>query len=499
MSDSAKPIKVAILAMGGQGGGVLANWLIEAAERSGCLAQSTAVPGVAQRTGATVYYLEVFPHRQSADGAPILALMPVPGHVDVVVAGELAEAGRALQRGLITPRRTAAIVSTHRDYAIGEKSAPGDGRVDSERLTEIVRENSRQFVGFDMAVLAERTDSVISAVLLGAIAGAGVLPIERETCAAVIGDLGVAVEANLEGFDAGYRQARTRPEPADGAAEPPAPVAAGHKDVQALLNRVHADFPEQTRAVLVAALRKLIDYQDPQYAEAFLHRLTPVLEVDSAERDYRLTVETARYLALGMTYEDVIRVADLKTRSARFARVRDEVQSDDGQVVAFEEFMHPRVEEICDVMPAWAGSLCMNTPALRNSIAFFCRKGRRIRTSSLPGFLLLYLLAGLRRFRRGTLRYRIEGARLEDWLSAVTDFASGDYELAVEVAECRRLVKGYGDTHAGGLSSFSRIMAAAKLIRSRPGAAADVRAMREAALADGQSETLDQALQQIQE
>ncbi|MCY4566562.1 MAG: 2-oxoacid:acceptor oxidoreductase family protein, partial [Gammaproteobacteria bacterium] len=124
MSEAAKPLKIAILAMGGQGGGVLANWLIEGAERSGCLAQSTAVPGVAQRTGATVYYLEIAPGGKSADANPILALMPVPGHVDVVVAGELAEAGRALQRGLITPQRTTAVVSTHRDYAIGEKSAP---------------------------------------------------------------------------------------------------------------------------------------------------------------------------------------------------------------------------------------------------------------------------------------------------------------------------------------------------------------------------------------
>ena len=489
MNEAAKPLKIAILAMGGQGGGVLANWLIEGAERCGCLAQSTAVPGVAQRTGATVYYLEIASGGENAEANPILALMPVPGHVDVVVAGELAEAGRALQRGLITPQRTTAVVSTHRDYAIGEKSAPSDGRVDSERLEEVVRESARQFVGFDMAALAEDTGSVISSVLLGAIAGAGVLPFGREVCEEVIRAMGVAVEANLRGFDAGYRQARgqqprgQQPEP-DGAISERPGSAAVHKDVRLLLDRVSELFPENVHDVLTAALRKLIDYQDLRYAKDYLQRLEPVVEFDNEEQGYRLTSATARYLALGMTYEDVIRVADLKTRSKRFERVRTEVQAEDGQVVAFEEFMHPRVEEICDVMPAGLGAWCLGAPPARRFIEFFCRSGRRIRTTSLPGFLLLYTIAGLRRFRRGTLRYRTEIAGLEQWLALVIDIASDDYELAVEAAECRRLVKGYGETHARGLAHYDRLVAAIRDRRGEPDAAASIRGMRDQALAD---------------
>ena len=56
-----RPIKLTIAALGGQGGGVLADWLIEIAEAEDYIAQSTSVPGVAQRTGATTYYIEVFP------------------------------------------------------------------------------------------------------------------------------------------------------------------------------------------------------------------------------------------------------------------------------------------------------------------------------------------------------------------------------------------------------------------------------------------------------
>ena len=87
-----KPLSIAILAMGGQGGGVLADWIVHLAESQGWVAQTTSVPGVAQRTGATIYYLEMIPARDGV--APILSLMPTPGDVDVVIAAELMEAGK---------------------------------------------------------------------------------------------------------------------------------------------------------------------------------------------------------------------------------------------------------------------------------------------------------------------------------------------------------------------------------------------------------------------
>ncbi len=58
---SERPISIAIVAMGGQGGGVLTDWIVALAEGQGWIAQSTSVPGVAQRTGATIYYIEMMP------------------------------------------------------------------------------------------------------------------------------------------------------------------------------------------------------------------------------------------------------------------------------------------------------------------------------------------------------------------------------------------------------------------------------------------------------
>src|SRR5918912_810743 len=120
-----QPIKIAILAMGGEGGGVLADWIVDLGEHNGYIAQTTSVPGVAQRTGATIYYVEMFPKAEAErdGGTPVLALMPLPGDVDVVLASELMEAGRAVQRGLVTPDRTTLIASSHRVFAISEKTA----------------------------------------------------------------------------------------------------------------------------------------------------------------------------------------------------------------------------------------------------------------------------------------------------------------------------------------------------------------------------------------
>ncbi|MEO1104338.1 MAG: hypothetical protein AAFW98_11490, partial [Pseudomonadota bacterium] len=63
-------IKIAILAVGGQGGGVVTNWITDLAETAGYEVQATSVPGVAQRTGATIYYLELLP---KTDRTPILS------------------------------------------------------------------------------------------------------------------------------------------------------------------------------------------------------------------------------------------------------------------------------------------------------------------------------------------------------------------------------------------------------------------------------------------
>jgi indolepyruvate ferredoxin oxidoreductase beta subunit len=474
---------IAILALGGQGGGVLADWIQHIAREDGWLAQGTSVPGVAQRTGSTVYYVELA--KPDAGGrTPVMAQMPMPGDVDIVIASELMETGRALLRGFSTAGRTTLIGSTHRIYAMSEKTAMGDGRGNSDAIVKAAGERSKRFIGFDMEAAADRTDSVISAVMFGALAVSGALPFGRDLYEKAIRDSGIAVATNLAGFDAGWQAAPgVVAMPAeDGHAVPSATTTTG----KALEARARANLPETAIPNALHGVQRLMDYQDAAYAELFLDRLETVAACDGGP--FTLTAEAARHLALWMSYEDSIRVADLKTRDTRIARVRGEVKASDAQLLTITEFMHPRLREICEILPAPFGRAILGSEFLRRRLSGFFTSGRHVETTSLRWFLVLRTLAGLRRWRPKSLRFADEQARIETWLGRVRAAATRDNALAIELVRCQRLIKGYGDTFERGLGNFERIMAA------EPQSAEEVSRLCAAALADEGGQRLDEAL-----
>ncbi|MHA3904692.1 indolepyruvate oxidoreductase subunit beta family protein [Castellaniella sp. WN] len=504
-----EPIKIAILAMGGEGGGVLADWIVDMGEENGWFAQTTSVPGVAQRTGATIYYVELFPGADRPDARPpVLAQSPMPGDVDIVLASELMEAGRAVQRGFVTPDRTTLIGSTHRVYAIAEKSHLGDGRVDSGALQRRIRREARRLVIFDMARTAERNGSVVSAVLFGALSGAGVLPFNRTQFEATIERGGVGVKASLAAFADAFDQARltqseaSRPtvrareggrlETPDKPALPdPAAVAPRHPRVARLVEHARG-YPADIQPIVIEGIRRCVDYQDPAYGRLYLDRLDAQMAAPGG-KDVEMMREVARHLALWMTYEDTIRVADLKIRGSRFRRVRDEVRAADEQVLSISEYMHPRIEEICETLPAGLGRWLSRPHVIHRLVARFTREGRVVATSSLGGFFLLYALAWWGRWRRVTLRYAVETARIEAWLGRLRAAAAIDPRLALEAAKCQTLVRGYSDTHERGLRNYETIMTVLDR-HAKALAPAILRELRNAALADEHGRFLRDAL-----
>jgi len=524
----ARAICIAVMAMGGEGGGVLADWLVDLGESNGFIAQATSVPGVAQRTGATIYYVELFPEpaARAAGREPVLALMPTPGEVDVVVASELMEAGRAIQRGLVTDDRTTLVASTHRVYSMTERTAMGDGRVDAQALLDASRAASRRMVAADFARLAEDAGSVIGASLFGALAATGALPFTRGQFEEAVRRGGVGVAPSLAAFDAGYAAAmaseRAVPaptgagSPADSgpagvapAGRPADPVSPGPARtvlgprLRAHEARIAQAFPEPVREVLRAGVLRLADWQDEAHAADYLDRLAPVGALDAqapalpGEPAHALLSETARHLALWMSYEDTVRVADLKTRRSRFERVAAEVRLSGGQLLDIGEFLHPRVEEIADTLPAGLGRWLLRTGWARRLVGRFTREGRVVKTSSIRGFALLYAVAAMRGMRCGSLRFGVEMERVAQWLARIEAIAPRDPALALEVARCQRLVKGYGDTHARGWGNFERLMQA--LDRLPPGvlSATALRALRDAALADEGGTALAAALARL--
>jgi indolepyruvate ferredoxin oxidoreductase beta subunit len=491
-----RPITIAVVALGGEGGGVLADWIVDLAQHGGYLAQATSVPGVAQRTGATVYYVELFPKAQADGREPVLALMPVPGDVDVVLASELMEAARAVERGFVSPEKTLLIASTHRVFAMTEKIALADGREDPAALLAGCRAAARALVAFDMAALADATGSVLSAVLFGALAGSGALPFPRTAFEAAIRRGQVGVNSSLVAFAAGFEAAHEGQAPVPAAASLEGGARDAPRAVRDLVDAAARDFSGEARAVVIAAIARLDDYQDTGYARHFLARLARFQDIERQHGDGsgRLVAETARQLALGMAYEDTIRVADLKIRSSRFARVREEAQIKDGQILQIAEFFHPRTREIADTLPAPFGRWLLRTSWARGLVDRATRKGRVVKTTSIGGFLLLYALAKLKPLRRRSLRFATEQAVLANWLNLVAATARADYPLAVQIARMRSLVKGYGETHERGQAKFDKLVVVVPRLLGRSNSGATLEALIKAALADEDGQALDKAI-----
>lgn len=484
-----RPVTILVAALGGEGGGVLADWLRDVAVAAHLPVQSTSIPGVAQRTGATTYYLEIFPRTETGAPAkrPVFALTPAPGNVDLMVASELVEAGRAMQNGFVSARTT-LISSTHRIYATAEKMPMGDGRYDGQRVIDAALELAGNAVLFDMARAAQQAGTVISAVMFGAIAAVlektRALPITRAACEAAIRASGKGVEASLRGFSAGYAAGM------GAVAESAAPLPATPVPAKIPTDAFHP----AARAIVAEGIRRTADYQDDAYATLYIRRLERVAALDRG--DGTLTAETARYLALWMSFEDVIRVADLKTRKARFERVRDEVQARPHEPLHIIEFLKPGLDEIAGMLPP-SLSRRFHAWAVRRGWAERLSLGMHVKTHSISGFLLLRALAGMRFWRRRTARYADEQALIERWLAAIVAAAPRSQRLAFEIALTARLIKGYSDTHKRGAANFTRIFDT--LVEGDAVAGDDARAdaifaAREAALADPEGKNLDATL-----
>lgn len=492
-------IKLAVMAVGGQGGGVLASWIEEVARASGYEVQATSVAGVAQRTGATIYYLEMCPQ---SDRQPVFSLMPAAGDVDIVIAAELMEAGRAIMRGFVTPDRTVLIASSHRVLAVSEKSVPGDGIADTAEAMAAAEIAARRLVVADFEGIAVASGSVISASLFGALAGSGALPFQREAFETVVRASRKGVDGSIRAFEAAVAAAVAK----DQHKEDAAPLEALGSDLQGPenhkvawrdLNRRLKGLPPGVARMAEHGLRKVVDFQDLAYGSEYIGQIETIFRQDNAERDYELSCEAAKYVANAMTYDDVIRVADLKTRGDRFRRIRKEMSASDANIVHLTEFFHPTVIEIVGMLPVAWGEWVEARPGWMARIDRWFGKGRRLRTDSLPAFLTLFFLGGLQGYRRRTLRHHRERALLERWLTAAVHHLPHNYDLAVEMVRCRRLIKGYSDTHARGLGKFDRVMEGVALIAGRDDAADWARRLREAALMDEEGKALDGALETI--
>ena len=505
--DNARSINILVCALGGEGGGVLAEWLVDTARDGGHSVQSTSIPGVAQRTGATTYYVEVFarPDVELGGRKPVFSLSPVPGALDLMVSSELLETVRQIGSGMVSATRTQVISSRSRSLTVAEKMQPADGRASTEALMQVVRDHSRQAQMFDMAELAQRHGTVISAVLFGAIAASGVLPFEREAYRRTIRAAGTGVEPSLRGFDAAFEAVMALRTERAAVREAIAAVTQTLAQAPALPAALR-DFPAATHEIAALGHARVLEYQDAPYAQLYAERLQRVLAAERAgdpdgTNGFTTTRETARHLAVWMAFDDIVRVAELKCRASRFTRVRGEVKAGGADLLRLYDHFKPGVPEFAALLPS----------SLANALTRWDRRRMahgqapfalaiKLPTHTLTGLLALRSLAALKGLRRHGGRFKAEQTLIERWLAAVERGAREHAALGRELADCGRLIKGYGATNDRGKENLLHViehLAQVAPFDTAAQRAAAIQTARTAALADDAGKALDQTLQQF--
>lgn len=525
-----QPLSLLIGALGGEGGGVLSEWLTAIARHAGYAAQSTSIPGVAQRTGATTYFFELYPVPSAQLGGrqPVFSLNPIPGRLDALVSSELLETARAVSNGLPSPDRTLIITSSSRTLTNAERMHLGDGRLDDATLISIVQSACRAHHLLDMHRIARENGTVVSAVMLGAIAGSGLLPFAKDDYIAMVRESGRSAPASLAGFEAAWQQVQQGREQAALARQLVGDVVAttmAKTVTGAALDSspdVLNEFPGPARDVLALGLARVIEYQDAAYGALYLERMrrvkiAEVSAVTTASKsadipaeakhhttddveDGAITREVARWLALWMAYDDIVRVADLKSRAARSQRVRSEARVAEGDVLKTYEYFKPGIPEIAALLPAPLADRLKD--ANRRRIA----EGRpawempvRLASHTILGTLLLRALAAMKHLRRWSSRYAEEQALIDEWLGAVQAGAMQSRTLGFEIAQCGRLIKGYGSTNERGRDNLLHVIR--HLAQPAFGSASEranaIRRARDAALADDAGKALDKALNEL--
>jgi indolepyruvate ferredoxin oxidoreductase beta subunit len=507
-NNMTQPISILLCALGGEGGGVLADWLVDVARHAGYPAQATSIPGVAQRTGATTYYLEIYPlpHSQLQGRLPVLGLNPLPGRLDALVSSELLETARQIGNGLASNDRTLVISASSRALTTAEKMTMGDGRRPEGPLLDVIAAHSLRHHVMDMARLCQESGTLVSAVMLGAMAGSGLLPFSREHYETVLAGPSKAAQASLRGFASAFdlvTRQREQAQYVEQVMKPAAPAPSESSSSSAVLpGDVAAKFPAALHPLIGLAHQRLVEYQGPAYARLYVQRLERLMAAESASADAKhpVTAEATRWLALWMAFDDIIRVADLKSRASRWDRVTQEVKAKEGDVLKVYDHFKPGVPELAALLPQGLANKLLRWDRARVT------KGQapwalpiKVARHALWGMASLRLLASLRVLRPLGSRYQTEQTLIEEWLGGIEAATRLSPALGLELARCGQLIKGYGSTNERGKDNLLHILRhvcgpASKLpLQERAAAVAQI---RQAALQDEAGQALDQALLQ---
>ena len=477
MKAKGELIKILIPAVGGQGGGVLTEWLVQAFTLEGFEVQGIGLPGLSQRGGSTVYYIEAHPKSNPHKKQVIFSQYPVPGDVDVILAQEFLELGRVLEQGYGS-EKTTIISSTHRVFSTLEKMPLGSGIYSNENLIKLAINFSSRFIGFNALELAKENgmdELAVNAILLGALAASDTLPISEASYLKAIEGVGVAVGSNLRAFRIGWEYVRSgkykhttgtdvQRRWEDLVTERLEKLKPAKRErYREIISHIEEHYPPRLREILAEATFRLIDYQDVWYAEKYLDYVQEIHKIDrDKKKDFKLTEFFSKNLALMMSYEDGIRVAELKIKPQRFKRIKEEIRLRENQIFRVIDYLKPDAEEIYGLFPHFLVAPLVRIGNTRPIKRLLSKKmltlEQKPTTTSFTGFLRLWLLTKLKPLRPYSYRYHMEQKLIKKYRRKVEEFSRMDYELGCIVAKSGQIIKGYGKVRRRTVDAFNRFI-----------------------------------------
>ena len=471
MSD--KLIKILIPAVGGQGGAVLTEWIIKALEIEEYDVQGISLPGLSQRGGSTTFYIEAYP--KDSDEKIVFSQFPLPGHIDLILSQELLELGRILKEGFGS-EDTTIISSTYRIYSTLEKLPISSGIYSDEVLTKFAQEFSNRFIGIDALKVAEdngMNQLAANAILFGALSSSFVLPVKKESYQKAIEAVGVSSNSNLEAFGIGYdyvikNESDTQAEDKDEQPDNEYLKYIKLKDrdkVDQLKSRLSGKYPDFMIPLINEALYRLTDYQSARYAESSLEKLEGFRETDesSPDNNFKLSEYVLKNLALLMSYEDGIRVSELKIRGERFRKIKRDMQIRDDQLFNVVDYLKPDAEEVYGLFPNIVVAPVLYLMDSRLFKKIWTRKdpltvAQKPTTTSVFGFFRVWMLTKFKFMRPYSYRFKNEHKIIRLYLNSVEKLAEADYELGVMTARSGSIIKGYGRVRRRTMDTFERLI-----------------------------------------
>ena len=445
-----KKISILITALGGEGGGTLMTWILDCARKHDLFVQGTSVPGVAQRTGSTSYYIEICESNYEVGKEPVLSMYPIAGMVDLVVSSELLETARVMERGFVHPDRTTLVSSNSRKLTNTEKSDLYDGMFASNKIIETGTKMSKNSIFLDLQNIAEKASTIISSPMFGAIAATKILPWEKEISESVF-DANEFGKNSLEGFRLAFDKISNKN------------VILENKGIDKESNKadkisISIDVPESLKKIIYLSMERCKEYQNMEYANLFLNRICELInKIDQKNKNSLSIIEnSARRLCLWMVYEDISRVAQLKISKNRVEKIKKEVNLKNDQLLIVKDYFKPGVDEIIAIMPNRLGKWLSNNKKLFKLFPFV-GKGIKINVLSISGYILMRILSSIRKIRPYSYRYIQESKEIDLWLEAMKYSLEKSTKFADQLSNLPHLLKGYGDTWIRGKEKYSKV------------------------------------------